>query len=661
MLRFAVVSGVLTALIGTVLSLWLSNLIRSTSVNQARADARYSISLALDLTGARNNAAGSRLSVLQDQASASFLHAMVATDSYVGAVAWSSPTLIGFAPEPGRTGHHETSRPEVKRALAGELVSTVVTKPAPNVPDPTERAGLAKAGPLLEVFVPVRMRGHVLAAVQVYQRWQPVQDEISSRTHQMLLIVAAGLGVLWLGLLGFVLSASRELRTRARTNWHLASHDALTGLPNRKLLRERVTQALAAAERTERRVGLLLLDLDGFKEVNDDLGHHTGDLLLQLIGPRLRGILREADSVARLGGDEFVVLLPDIDDLAEAHAAARRIADCLAEPFDVGSVRLEVRASIGIAVSPQDGTDFDALLQRADVAMYTAKNAGTGIAVYATAKHTAGPRKLAMLSELRQALHEPDQFEVAYRPIADLVSGEIGAVHACHSWRHPTEGLVSPSEFIPVAERTGLIVPLTALLLERVLEQARSWQAAGLALGVSLRVSPQCLLDQSFVTAVNDLLHRHGVEPGRLVLEFAESVTLAEQDQVGARLAELSGLGVQVAISGFGTGYASMANIRRLPIDRITIDRSFVAHLDDDSTGAAIVGTYVDLAYQLGLLVVAEGVETAAQWHRLTELGVHLAQGHYLADPRSAAALTEWLADRGRRIARSADESALRR
>ncbi len=376
-LRFAVVSGVLTALLGVVLTTWLTHFIRSSNIAHSRDISQYSMQLAVGMVDPTASPA-QRTTPAQYAKATAFLKQAVGTGKYLGAAAWSSGHVVAYAVERDRIGKVEKTRPEVDRALAGQISSVVVSAPDPNVNDPTEKRLLAKNGPLLEVFVPARFNGEVLASVVLYQQWRPVQQIIERETQQMILLVCAGLGVLWLGLIGFVFSAARELRTRAEANWRLASHDSLTGLPNRKLLGERVSQALAGSSRSGRSVALLLIDLDGFKEVNDTLGHHCGDLLLEQIGPRLSTLLRSADSVARLGGDEFVVLLPDLSGSDEAFAAAERISHAFEEPFEVAGITLDVEASIGVAVSPEHGTTFDALLQHADIGMYAAKRAGSG-------------------------------------------------------------------------------------------------------------------------------------------------------------------------------------------------------------------------------------------------------------------------------------------
>jgi diguanylate cyclase (GGDEF)-like protein len=371
--RFALVSAVLVGSLGGIAVNWIASYIHSSNIANARDLAQYSISFTLNQLDSKPTTPPS-ITPAQYALTTSILRSMVATGHYAGAVAWLANGTIAYAAEPGRTGRREQARPQLQAALHGQLVTTVVSAPLAGVSDPTERRALAQVGPLLEIFAPVTLNGTVVAAVELYQPWRAVQRSIARQTRTVELAVLAGLAVLWLGLFSLVMSASRRVREQSAANRHLASHDSLTGLANRSLLRENVESALTALPWTGHRMGLLLLDLDRFKEVNDTLGHHYGDELLIQVGPRLQEALREGDSIARLGGDEFVIVLTEIETHAEAAAIAERIRIALEEPFFVDIYRLEVQASIGIAVSPDDGDDFNALLRHADIAMYAAKS-----------------------------------------------------------------------------------------------------------------------------------------------------------------------------------------------------------------------------------------------------------------------------------------------
>ena len=328
--------------------------------------------------------------------------------------------------------------------MQGHVISIVVSHARPAIPDPTERAAIARYGPTLETFVPVRIAGHVAAAIEFYRQWRPVQSQINHETTQAFWLVTAGLAALWIGLMRLVVRASRRLRQQARTNRHLASHDPLTGLPNRQLLRERTTSALKKAAKRRGSIALLLLDLDRFKEVNDTLGHHFGDLLLEQVGPRLNAVIRNVDSIARLGGDEFVILLAELDDPFRATAIAERVVTALSVSFLLDDVSVDVEVSIGIAISPSHGTTFDELLQHADIAMYAAKTAGNGYASYSPDGDHASTQKLALLGQLRQALQPPSQLRLHYQPKADLVTGEVVGLEALARWQHPVRGLLRP-------------------------------------------------------------------------------------------------------------------------------------------------------------------------------------------------------------------------
>jgi diguanylate cyclase (GGDEF)-like protein len=655
LLRFGVVSAILAGLLGVVLTGWLTNFIRTTNIDHARDTAQYSLSLSLNVLNVPSSQTA-LITPAQLAETTRLMRGSVATGKFVGATAWIAPGTVVYAAESGRMGKQEKVRPQINAAFKGRVSTAIVTKPLPGVADPTERRALLKVGPLLEVFAPANMKSHVVAAVVLYQPWRPVQRLIRRETDQMLLLVLAGLLMLWLGVMRLVLSASRRLRAQARENWLLASHDPLTGLPNRTLLGEQVAQALRISERTGRHVGLLLFDLDHFKEVNDTFGHHTGDLLLRQIGPRLAGVLREGDFVARLGGDEFVVVLPTLDDPAEATATAGRLLEVLAEPFRLEELTLEVDASIGIAVSPGHGTDCEALLRHADTGMYKAKNSGTGFATYSIEAEATRPKQRPLLESLRAALEEPSQFTLAYQPKADLHTGIVHGVEALLRWQHPIQGVLLPADFLPVAERTGLIVPLTDLVIEAVVQQIRAWSSAGLQLGVSVNISARCLLDASFPARVEALLAEHGIAAGMLEFETSEKMILADVDRAVAVLGRLDRLGVRLALDGFGAGFSSMGYLTRLPVHQLKIDPSLVTDLTEGSTEAAIVRSCIGLARNLGLGVVAEGVETAGVWNQLAEYGCELAQGHYLAEPMNADELRAWMQARARaaRFAKSA-------
>ena len=435
-----------------------------------------------------------------------------------------------------------------------------------------------------------------------------------------------------------------RLREKARESEHQSLHDALTGLPNRVLFARRLGDAL----RSGSAAAVLLLDLDRFKEVNDTLGHHNGDLLLQQVGNRLRKTLRTGDVIARLGGDEFAVLLPDIHGEQAALQAGRGIIELLEQPFVIGDMSVDVGASIGIAVAPRDGADPVTLVQRADVAMYTAKSDQTGIEMYRAERDGYSPARLMLVSELKRAVQQ-HQLEVQYQPQVDLTDGRVIGVEALVRWDHPTRGMVRPDEFIPVAEHTGLIRPLTLFVLDEALGALSRWRTAGYALRMSVNLSARSLLQPTLVDDVAALLRRHGTHEGGLCLEVTESSIMTDPRRTAATLESLRDLGVTISIDDFGTGHSSLTYIQRLPVGEIKIDRSFVLSMPDNRSDATIVGAVVNLGMNLGISVVAEGVENEKIRARLEEMGCPTAQGYLFGRPMTDADLLAWLAGGTRR------------
>jgi diguanylate cyclase (GGDEF)-like protein len=455
-------------------------------------------------------------------------------------------------------------------------------------------------------------------------------------------VVAGGAGIAALAVFLLVLvSYQRRLVRQAAASSHQALHDGLTGLPNRELFADRVGQALRTADRELQPAALLLLDLDRFKDVNDTLGHHHGDRLLCEVGTRLQQALRQVDTVARLGGDEFGVLVPGVTAQAGA-AVADKLRAALHAPLTLDGVILDLDASIGIAVYPDHGDDTAELLQHADVAMYAAKQAHIGFMVYDPAVDRHSPKRLALLGGLRRAL-ERDELVLHYQPKADLRSGQVLGAEALVRWRHPDHGLLAPGEFIPLAERTGLIHPLTRWVLDAALRQAAEWHRSGHRLSIAVNVSTRCLLDPSFPDEVGERLAAWEVPADCLMLEVTESAVMADPARALDVLGRLHAMGVKLAVDDFGTGYSSMAYLKALPVDELKVDRSFVGHMSSNTSDAVIVRSTIDLGHNLGLRVVAEGVETQDAWQELQALGCDTAQGYYLGRPMPAADLERWL------------------
>jgi diguanylate cyclase (GGDEF)-like protein len=432
---------------------------------------------------------------------------------------------------------------------------------------------------------------------------------------------------------------------------HQALHDALTGLPNRALFYDRVERAIVEAKRNGAPTAVLLIDLDRFKEINDSLGHHIGDLLLQRIGPVLESCLRETDTVARLGGDEFAVVLPHVSGSEHAVAAARRINELFERPFVLEEIAdelaLDVEASIGIAMFPEDGEDVATLIQRADVAMYVAKETHSGHELYAGERDRHSATQLAMLGDLRRGIAE-GELVLVYQPKAELDTGRVVAAEALVRWNHPRLGLVMPDQFVAAAERTGLIGPLTLAVLDEALGQLSRWREEGFDLTVAVNLARRNLLDPRFHEDAAELLAKWGIAPGGLELEITESSIMADPARAADCLLKLNGMGIKLALDDFGAGYSSLSHLKRLPVAEIKIDKSFVSNMLRDDSDRAIVRSTIELAHNLGLEVTGEGVESEELWAALRALDCDIAQGYYVSRPVPASVLTEWLQQRSR-------------
>ena len=560
---------------------------------------------------------------------------------YAGYEAYLSDGTVVYSDDRSLIGKKTSLTPQLRTAFQNKIVQ----RPAdPSTPEAHVRSMIGKYGQLMEFDEPVLGPGSTkpVAVIRVWIRYGPTAHAIATDVKKVWIMLGVGLLVFYLCLFRLVASASRRLRRQSRSNRHLATHDSLTNLPNRSLLRDRCEQAIASTARSGRHVVLMLLDLDRFKEVNDTLGHHYGDELLKQVSERLRRELRSADTVGRLGGDEFVVLLSEVVDPADAWTAAERILDAFAEPFQLDDVTLNVDSSIGIAIATEHGADFDELMQHADIAMYTAKETHSGRAIYSGDLNTHNTSRLQLLGDLRRALVDLDQIVLHYQPKIDLQSGRITGVEALVRWQHPARGLLGPVEFIPSAEGTGIIRPLTQVVLRKALQQVAIWGPSS-DLTMAVNVSTRCLLDTSFVGMVTRLLTDTGVSAERLELEITESAIMTDPEHAIEVLTELAGMGITLSIDDFGTGYSSMAYLKRLPVQQLKIDRTFVTDMTSDASADAIVRSSLELARNLGLTVVAEGVETADVARRLQETGCEWAQGYFYARPMAADALDSWL------------------
>lgn len=430
---------------------------------------------------------------------------------------------------------------------------------------------------------------------------------------------------------------------------HLAYYDPLTALPNRTRLHDRLQAAIVAAQFEDHPMALLLLDLNRFKEINDTLGHHRGDFLLQQVGQRLSEIVYEPNMVARLGGDEFAVLLPKLTEKEDVHAVAHKIIEALAKPMMIEDLPIVVDVGIGIAVYPDHGANAETLLQRADVAMYTAKEIGKDYAIYEDRLNRYSPRRLVLLGELQQAI-EKNELLLHFQPKIDLQEHYVVGVEALARWKHPEHGFIPPNEFVIPAEKSGLIKPFTEWVLNAALRQCHAWQEEGLRINVAVNLSRRNLQDPEIPDLIATLLSTHRLEPTCLSLEITESAIMEDPTNAVKILTRLSGMGIEISIDDFGTGYSSLASLTRLPVRSLKIDKSFILGMAENKNDAVIVHSTIGLAHHLGLNVVAEGVESAALLEKLSAFGCDEAQGYFISRPAPAEDLIRWLRESSWRL-----------
>jgi diguanylate cyclase (GGDEF)-like protein len=430
----------------------------------------------------------------------------------------------------------------------------------------------------------------------------------------------------------------REVRHLAETRLQAVTDD-LTGLPNRRA----VNQRLAADVDGGRPTGLLFVDLDGFKDLNDTLGHDVGDRLLELLGARLADHIGDRDLFGRLGGDEFALVLADCPDDETAVAAAERLRAALETPFTLDGIPVQIDASIGIAVFPLDAATTVELLKRADVALYQAKRDRTGIARYSPDRDGNTRDRLVLLGELRAGIPR-GELELHYQPQIEIGTGRLSGLEALVRWQHPVHGRLMPPAFLPGVEQTSLMRPFTERVIEDALRQAAAWAGGPLDVPIAVNVAAANLLDAEFPATVDRLLREAGIAPERLCIEVTENAVMTDADRTIGVLAALRRRGVRVSIDDFGTGHSSLARLKHLPVDEIKIDKDFVFHMSEDDRDAAIVEATVTVAQRLDLTVIAEGIETPAAWERLRELGCHHAQGYFVSRPVAPAELEAWRA-----------------
>ena len=480
------------------------------------------------------------------------------------------------------------------------------------------------------------------AAAELSLPYAPVRAAIAGRHWRLAMWIGVALTTLLSVILVLVAKMCRGLRLQVEQHQFLALHDPLTSLPNRTLFIDRVDQRLRQRRRDGEVAAVMLVDLDRFKEVNDTFGHRAGDVLLAEVARRLSTRLRTSDTVARLGGDEFGVLLPRVDGIDGATKVVDALHKVLAAPFVIDGVAVTVEASVGVAMLDEHTPDADTVIDWADRAMYQAKKARGGHSFYDPAIGGDERDDLSLVNDMRRAIAR-GELRLHYQPKAQVLTRKIRSVEALVRWQHPERGLLTPNVFIPLAETSGLIRQLTYWVLDEAMRQAREWADQGHALKIAVNLSQQSLLDQSMPDEIARVLQRHRVPAQALEIEITESALVTDLGAANAALSHLDRMGIALSIDDYGTGHSSLAHVRALPVSCIKIDRSFVSGMLVDPTNATIVRSTIELARDLGIRVVAEGVETMGEWDGLAKLGCHVAQGYLISRPKPGAELIEWL------------------
>ena len=438
----------------------------------------------------------------------------------------------------------------------------------------------------------------------------------------------------------FELLAS-AIQTETMALEHQALHDPLTNMPNRKMFNNHLQHLLSSSTHINETFVLILSDLDRFKEINDTLGHHIGDVVLQKSGVRLREVLRSNDMVARLGGDEFGILLSNTS-IEQAKKIIKKVIEAFEKPFDIENHHLDIALSMGVVEYPMHGDDVNILMQRADVAMYNAKGKRSGFSVYESSEDTHAVSRLALAAELRQAINE-NALRLFYQPKIDLNTGKIYGAEALLRWEHKERGFISPADFIPLAEHTGLIQPITCWVLETASKQCGIWNNMGHKLQISINVSMNCIHDARLPAKLNEIILKNKLAPEQITLELTENIFIKDPVRSRKILDNINKMGVGISIDDFGTGYSSLAYLKQLPVNELKVDRSFVMEMLEDESDDVIVKTTIDLAHNLGIYVVAEGVESIEVAQRLKQLNCDAAQGYYLGRPMEVENFLEFI------------------
>ena len=629
--KFGVISVIPVILSTIILGRSLDGIVRrrTTSVIREQAVMLTALRLQPFLEGESMN---SSISAKTENELDSILSKAPLNEMVSGVNVYNSDGRRLYSSDPKGIESVDPSKKQIENVLSDKVVVNDV---------PVESSKAKSDESYLDVLVPLDINGRSAGVIQIYLPFNPIAELIGQDNHQLYLILLCGFTLFYAILFRLVARASAKLQRQAKENEYIALHDFLTELPNRSLFVERANQALLAAKREQWSFAVMIMDLDRFKEINDTLGHHHGDQVLQQIGGRLEPLLRESDTVARLGGDEFAILLPHIEDPAAVVRIAAKMRNSLERPFYVQGLALDVDASIGIAVYPRHGKDVNTLLQRADVAMYVAKNTGTGQETYAAENDNHSPYRLSLSGDLRNAI-ERSELLLMFQPQVSLGDGSVRGVEALVRWQHPDRGLLAPGEFIPIAERGGLIQPLTRYVLNSAIKQVAEWDREGLHLNVAVNLSVRNLLDPELSGVVRELLDKWEIDPKRLELEVTESSIMSDPERAAIVLNELHALGVRLAVDDFGIGYSSLSSLKKLPVSTIKIDRSFIQHMAVDENDLFIVRSVIDLSHNLGVEVVGEGVETKEVADMLALLGCDYIQGYYKSAPIAAKEIP-WL------------------
>lgn len=637
--KFALISLLAISLIGIFLGQLLRTSVERQVLNGAISEAevvsRLALHSAIGPEELKNGLDPDRIRALKLELQTDFARIDV-----VDLVLWNLEREIVFATDVSQIGKITPASNALTQAFS--------SKPLVHIRDVAHEQQthpvLRRYGKIIEVYQPVQFgsvdRGSIVGVLRTAIPYAPVAQTIANETKRLYLALVLAFVALYTVLFKLFSNASAELQNRADTNEHQARHDALTGLPNRTQFSE-VTRNILD-KRTPNMLAVALLDLDRFKEVNDTLGHHYGDKLLVEVARRLTDTLKAPNIVARLGGDEFALLLSDVTSAEDALETAKRVVVAMEDPFKIEEEQIGIGASIGVSIAPDDGCDLTTLLQKADVAMYCTKRAKTGYALYDSSQDNNSREQLILVGELRQSMAE--QLIVYFQPKIEISSDQLCGVEALVRWDHPERGILSPDTFVPLVERSGLMDSMTAIVLEKSLQQLRAWLDDGFNLHMAVNISAQGLQDNHLEIVIDELLTKYSIQPELLILEITETAIATDQARAQETIQSMVKNGLKFSIDDFGTGYSSLAVLRSLPVNELKIDRMFIndlAHPD----GISIVEYCINLGHTLGMSVVAEGVQSQSDLDILKHLGCDVAQGFWFARPMPADELTGWMSD----------------